>query len=148
MASKTISVTRFIRAPQQTIFDLLADPSKHPVMDGSGTVKAPREGNPDRLELGAKFGMNMKIGAPYPITNTVVEFEEGKRIGWCHKANNIWRYELEPGQDGATKVTETFDYSKGRAPAFALKLAGFLKRNEEGMRRTLENIERYLTKSG
>ena len=146
--AKSISVTRYIRAPQQKIFDLLADPKMHAVMDGSGTVTGPREGSPERLELGSKFGMDMKAGMKYRTSNTVVEFEEGKRIAWCHIAKNIWRYELEPGQDGATKVTETFDYSKGRMPAVALRAAGFIKRNEAGMQKTLENIENYLTKSG
>jgi hypothetical protein len=40
----------------------IIDPAKHPLIDGSGPVKAPRDGNPERLELGAKFGMDMKIG--------------------------------------------------------------------------------------
>jgi hypothetical protein len=75
--------------------------------------------------------------------NEVVEFEEGRRIAWCHFARNIWRYELEPA-DGGTRVTESFDFSKGRAPEIALRLTGFLRRNKAGMVKTLENIERRL----
>jgi len=146
MSSKVISVTRFIPAPPDKIFDLLADPKMHPVMDGSGTVQAPRGDNPERLALGAKFGMDMKLGTRYPIKNTVVEFEEGKRIAWCHFAKNIWRYELE-GADGGTRVTESFDYSGGRAPGFFLNAVGFLRRNKAGMEKTLENIERHLARS-
>jgi len=110
---KPISVSRVIDAPAQAIFDLLADPKMHPVIDGGGTVQSPRGDNPERLSLGAKFGMNMKLGARYPILNTVVEFEDGKRIAWCHPARNIWRYELEP-VEGGTRVTETFDPSGAR----------------------------------
>lgn len=143
MAKPAITVSRVIPAPAQKIFDLLADPNMHPVLDGSGTVKAAREGNPKRLSLGAKFGMNMQLGGPYRISNEVVEFEEGKRIAWCHFARNIWRYELEP-VDGGTKVTESFDPSKGRFPAVAMKLLGFYRRNKPGMERTLENIENHL----
>jgi uncharacterized protein YndB with AHSA1/START domain len=141
--SKVISVSRYIPAPPDKIFDLLADPKMHPVLDGSGTVQKPREGNPERLSLDAEFGMDMKIGAPYKITNKVVEFEEGKRIAWCHFARNIWRYELEP-KDAGTLVTESFDFSKGRAPGFALQVSGFTKRNKKAMERTLENLERHL----
>ncbi len=143
MAKPAITVSRVISAPAQKIFDLLADPNMHPVLDGSGTVKAAREGNPKRLSLGAKFGMNMQLGGPYRISNEVVEFEEGKRIAWCHFARNIWRYELEP-VDGGTKVTESFDPSKGRFPVVAMKLLGFYRRNRPGMERTLENIENHL----
>jgi len=57
--SKAITVERVIPAPAQQIFDLLADPAMHPVMDGSGTVQKSNPENPNRLSLGAKFGMNM-----------------------------------------------------------------------------------------
>ncbi len=36
-------------APPEGIFDLLADPAMHPVIDGSGTVRAALDGNPARL---------------------------------------------------------------------------------------------------
>jgi hypothetical protein len=138
--SKQISVSRVIPAPAQKIFDLLADPKMHTVIDGSGTVKRSNPDNPERLSLGAKFSMGMQRPAPYPITNTVSEFEEGRRIGWHHFANNVWRYELEP-VDGGTKVTETFDFSKGR---FGPVVRIFLRRNRPGMERTLERIEQHL----
>jgi len=73
----------------------------------------------------------------------VVEFEEGRRIAWHHWARNIWRYELEP-VDGGTRVRESFDWSKGVVPGFALKALGYLGRNKPGMEKTLENIEHYL----
>jgi uncharacterized protein YndB with AHSA1/START domain len=139
----TISVSRFVAAPPDKIFDLLADPKMHPLLDGSGTLQKPLEGNPERLSLGATFGMDMKLGAPYKIQNKVVEFEEGRRIAWQHFAKNVWRYELEP-VDGGTNVTESFDPSNGRAPVAVLKLLGFYRRNKAGMEKTLENLERHL----
>jgi uncharacterized protein YndB with AHSA1/START domain len=142
--TKAIRVERVIPAPADRIFDLLADPAMHPVLDGSGTVREAREGNPQRLSKGAKFGMNMVLGTPYRISNVVVEFEEGRRIAWRHWARNVWRYELEP-VDGGTRVRETFDYSKGITPGFVLKALGFLGRNKPGMEKTLENIEEYLS---
>ncbi len=145
--AKVISVSRVIPAPAQKIFDLLADPAMHSVFDGSGTVKGSRGGNPDRLSLGARFGMDMKLGGRYRVTNRVTEFEEGRRIAWRHMARYTWRYELEP-QDGGTKVTESFDTTTGLAPAFIIRALGFFRRNEEGMRKTLENIERHLSSSG
>jgi hypothetical protein len=76
---RSVSVSRVINAPAQKIFDILADPAMHPVIDGSDTVKKSNGSNPSRLSDGAKFGMSMRIGMPYRIKNTVVEFEDGKR---------------------------------------------------------------------
>lgn len=114
----------------------------HPVLDGSGTVKGARDGNPSRLALGAKFGMDMQIAVPYRITNTVVEFDEGKRIAWRHAGRHVWRYELEPAE-GGTKVTETFDWSR----AFTRPLGPLLYRRTHPpmMAATLERIDHHLT---
>jgi uncharacterized protein YndB with AHSA1/START domain len=103
-----------VDAPAQAVFDVLADPAQHPAFDGSGTVLAQVSG-PRRLALGARFGMGMRIRLPYRTDNTVVEFEEGRRIAWCHFNRHRWRYELEPAGEGSTLVTETFD---GRTAVF------------------------------
>ena len=62
-----------INAPASVIFDLLASPAAHQRFDGSGSVLGAISG-PDRLFLGATFGMAMKIKVPYRIKNTVVEW--------------------------------------------------------------------------
>lgn len=100
-----------INAPISTIFELLANPSMHPVVDGSDSVKSVING-PQRLFLGAKFSMNMKIGVRYRITNKVIEFEEGRVIAWQHLGRWIWRYELKEITPTQTVVTESFDATK------------------------------------
>ena len=72
MSSREVSSTTVVEASPSTVFDILADPRQHSRIDGSGTVKASVSG-PDRLEMGSSFGMDMKMGAPYKIKNTVVE---------------------------------------------------------------------------
>jgi uncharacterized protein YndB with AHSA1/START domain len=141
---RKVSVTRVIPADRQAIFDLLADPAMHPRIDGSGTVRDVQEGGPERLSEGAKFGMDMKMGASYKVLNTVVEFEEGERIAWRHFHGHRWRYELED-VDGGTKVTETFDWSTAKTK-LTLELAGIPKRNEAGMEKTLERLEEVMAK--
>lgn len=138
--SKVVSRTREIKAPAQTIFDLLADPRRHHEIDGSGSVQAAQMNAPDRLSLGAKFGMNMKIGLPYRITNTVVEFDEGRQIGWRHFGGHVWRYILEPTETG-TKVTEQFDWTNNRSPLM-LKVMNAIENNAKSMEKTLENLAR------
>jgi uncharacterized protein YndB with AHSA1/START domain len=146
---RQVSVERVISAPAAAIFDLLADPSMHPLIDGSGTVQAER-GHSKRLELGARFSMQMRRGVPYPITNTVVEFEPDRRIAWAHFFGHRWRYELTPLSDeGAvprTRVVETFDYSTARLPQ-AIELGQFPRKNLPGMARSLERLDRLVTSS-
>jgi uncharacterized protein YndB with AHSA1/START domain len=142
---KQVSVQRVIDAPAEKIFDVVADPNKHPLIDGSGTVKQSRSG-PARLELGAKFGMSMRQGLPYLARNKVVEFDEGRRIGWCHLApfaHNVWRYELEPAPSG-TRVVETYDWSHGRLGPL-LQILKVAEQNREGMERTLERLDKLVT---
>jgi uncharacterized protein YndB with AHSA1/START domain len=142
MAHK-VSVERVIAASRDTLFDLIADPSKHPVIDGTRSVLAPRDSAPTRLSLGATFGMDMQRGAKYRITNTVVEFVEGEQIAWRHFAGHIWRYTFEDTPEG-TRVTETFDYTHARC-RICLKIAGFPRKNQAAMIETLARLDRYVT---
>jgi hypothetical protein len=122
------------------IFDLLADPRRHGEIDGSGSIQSAQIDAPERLSLDATFGMQMKIGVRYKITNTVVEFEEGKTIAWRHFGGHIWRYILEP-VDGGTKVTEQFDWNKSKSPLI-LKLRKSPQDNAKSIEKTLENLVR------
>jgi uncharacterized protein YndB with AHSA1/START domain len=136
---KVIRAERTIAAPADVIFDILANPADHPVIDGSGSVQKVHGSAPDRLALGSKFGMNMKIGLPYRMTNEVVEFEEGRLIAWRHYGHHVWRYRLEP-TDGGTKVTEEFDWTHSRAP-WVLKLMKAQEKNGPAMEKTLERLD-------
>ena len=70
--TKIVSVERFVSAAPGLIFEVLADPRQHSKIDGSGSVYAARVSAPPRLSLDSKFTMEMKIGFPYKMTNTVV----------------------------------------------------------------------------
>jgi uncharacterized protein YndB with AHSA1/START domain len=126
-----------INAPAAKIFDLLADPRAHASFDGSATITESISG-PTRLFEGAKFGMAMKIKVPYRITNTVVSFEENKKITWCHLMKWTWSYELKDLGNGQTQVTEIFDGSQ--VPALSqwwLKKTGSVARNPKWMAKSL-----------
>ncbi len=145
MKSRVASRTRVIKAPAAAIFDLLADPSKHPLFDGSGSVLG-TNGEVSRLSMGSEFGMKMKVGAPYKITNTVVEFEEGKQIGWRHFGGHVWRYVLEPVDGGAaTQVTESFDWSTSKSP-FLIELMRYPAKNAKSIEKTLDRLAELVEK--
>lgn len=143
---RRVTVERLIAAPAQTIFDVLADPAQHPLIDGSGPVRSARGGRPRRLSPGARFGMSMRIGLPYPVRNTVVDFVEGERIAWTHLGRHRWIYELEP-VEGGTMVKETFDYSQSLTPRLYERL-DIPERNRRGMEPTLERLERHVVSGG
>jgi hypothetical protein len=143
MSAYLVSESRVIAAEPQRLFDIVADPAMHPAIDGSGSVQAIREGSPERLSKGAKFGMDMKLGAPYKITNTVVEFDEGTQIAWRHFNGHVWRYLFEP-VDGGTRVTEQWDARPARNKIF-LRLSRFPERNRKGILATLQRLDDLVT---
>jgi uncharacterized protein YndB with AHSA1/START domain len=147
------SVERVIAAPPEAIFELLADPRHHHEIDGSGTVRDAKDA-PERLTLGAKFGMSMHLGIGYSMESTVIEFEEGRRIAWQTRPPNslaakiaggrIWRYELEP-VDGGTRVRESWDISQERIKLFVLPARG---KTRKAMEQTLARIDEIATRAG
>ncbi len=148
-----VSVERVIPAPASEIFDLIADPSRHRDIDGSGTVRDPR-GPSERLQLGSRFGMSMVMGVPYAMQSTVIEFEEGRRLAWQTRGptaigrlvgGRIWRYDLEP-VEGGTLVRESWDISQ-ESPLTkpAVRRAG--KATARNMTATLERIAQLLAPS-
>jgi uncharacterized protein YndB with AHSA1/START domain len=138
---RVISESVEVAAPPEVVFAILADPRQHARIDGSGSVQEMLRG-PERLSKGASFGMDMKLfGLPYKIRNTVVEFEEGRRIAWRHFGGHRWRYVLEP-IEGGTRVTESFDYSRyGLPQRLVIELAGFPERNRAGIAATLVKLK-------
>lgn len=138
--------SRLVPASPDAIFDLLSDPASHALFDGSGSVKASTDETPERLTLGSKFGMQMKIGVPYRITNEVVEFDEPHRIAWRHMGGHVWRYVLEP-TDGGTMVTEEFDWRTARS-ALALKAMRAPSRNRESIEKTLDRLAAHFDQAG
>ena len=146
-----VTVERVIPAAPEKIFDLLADPARHRDFDGSGTVRDP-DGGSQRLALGSKFNMKMKMGFPYTMVNTVIEFDDDKRIAWQPRpkpwlgrnfGGRIWRYQLDPVA-GGTRVQESWDISQERGMKALVRKAG--KHTAEAMTKTLERIEEIVTK--
>ena len=121
-----VSSERVMAATPEAIFDVVADASRHIEFDGSGQLRGVKPGAPARLSLGATFGMSMHLGMGYSMVNTVIEFEENRRIAWQATlagimgrflGGRIWRYELEP-VEGGTRVRESWDISRDHQRAF------------------------------
>jgi len=148
MVGDVVSVERVVPAGPASIFALLSDASRHPEIDGSGTVIRVKSGAPEHLTLGSTFGMSLKRGIGYSTVSTVIEFEPDRRIAWQtgiggfwdhFVAGRIWRYELEP-VDGGTRVTESWDISEDHQRMF-LKRGPTEGHTKSSMDKTLARIE-------
>lgn len=138
----SVSASRVIAADAQRLFDIVADPTLHHVIDGSGSVKGTRGGS-RKLAMGDKFTTSMRIGVPYLISNKVVEYVESERIAWAHLGGWRWRYEFEP-VEGGTKVTETFDWGPSKAGAY-INFMKWPAKNRRSIESTLARLEAFAT---
>jgi uncharacterized protein YndB with AHSA1/START domain len=148
MQGYVLTVERTIPSPPEAIFDILADAAKHTLIDGSGMLQGAKEQEPERLALGSKFGMGMKLGVRYSTVNKVVEFEENRRIAWQTgpegfaghlMGGRIWRYQLEPVAEG-TMVRESWDITPDPMRVL-LKLGDiYSNKTKRDMERTLDRL--------
>ena len=156
MKGYVLTVERQVPAPPEAVFDVLADVSRHHLIDGSGMLQGANEGNPERLALGSTFGMGMKLLVSYSTVNRVVEFEENRRIAWKTGptgfmgrivAGRVWRYELAP-VDGGTQVRESWDITTDHQ-RFLLKLGDIYSgKTRRDMERTLDRLSLLVAPGG
>jgi uncharacterized protein YndB with AHSA1/START domain len=113
--ARVVSYERIIAAPHDQIFALIADPAAQPRWDGNDNLRVAVDGQRVRA-VGDVFVMTLTMGSERE--NHVVEFEEGRRIAWRPAdpgrppAGHLWRWELEPLDDGRTLVRHTYDWSE------------------------------------
>ena len=152
MDGNTVSVERVIKALPDKIFALVADAGKHASIDGTESVNHATDASVP-LSMGTKFGIAMRgrketLFLPYRTTNTVIEYEPGRRIAWKttfaggRVGGRIWRYELEAAPDG-TLVRETWDVSQDKQK-WMITSGSIPQKTADGMRATLERIAQLL----
>ena len=127
-----------IDAPPEVIFDILVQPRRHADIDGSRSVQHVISG-PERLSLGDRFKVRMRIRISYWVTNTVLEFEPNRRISWAHLLRNRWTYELIPLDSGRTLVRETNDL---RAAGWRASLSPLSRNLPAGQRSIAKSLVR------
>ena len=113
-----------VNAPAEVVFDVLADPSTHQAIDGTGWVRQSLDGK--RLtETGQVFRMAMyhdnHPDKDYEMANRVEVLDPPNAIAWqpgqgpddanLEFGGWIWRYDLKPAGPGQTEATLTYDWS-------------------------------------
>ena len=130
MADEHLTATRRIDAPPDAVFALLADPSSHAAIDGTGWVRGPLQDGARITAEGEIFDMGMyhpqHPDGEYEIANRVVTFEPPTAIEWepgfyvedgrRDSGRWTWRYDLAE-VDGHTDVTLTYDWSNATGEA-------------------------------
>jgi len=112
---RVVMASRDIAAPAATIFELIAEPTAQPRWDGNDNLAEASSGQRVRA-VGDVFTMTLTLGVDRE--NHVVEFEEGRLIAWqpsepgATPPGHLWRWQLEPIDDGHTRVTHTYDWTQ------------------------------------
>ena len=125
MSSERVHATTTVAAPPDAVFAVLADPSAHADIDGTGWVRASLQG--ERITAaGQVFRMAMfhpnHPDGDYRIANLVEAFDPPRAIAWKPGTESpetgelsfggwVWRYDLAAAGPARTTVTLTYDWS-------------------------------------
>lgn len=121
---ENVSATLTFAAPVTRVFAVLADPTTHAAIDGTGWVQDSVDRTP-LTEVGQIFRMEMyHSGHPdgdYRTVNKVAVLDPPHAIAWLtgqQKSDGelefggwVWRYDLTPLDPSQTEVTLTYDWS-------------------------------------
>lgn len=112
---RVVSVSRFVAATAERIFELIADPTGQIRWDGNDNLASAAPGQ--RVQgVGDVFTMNLTNG--HVRENHVVAFTEGRLIAWRPSEvggtppGHLWQWELRPLDTGGTEVIHTYDWTQ------------------------------------
>ena len=125
MTEERMNTATTVNAPVEVVFDVLADPSTHEAIDGTGWVRQPL----DRKRLtgtGQIFRMAMyhdnHPDKDYEMANRVDVFDPPRAVAWqpgqgaddaaLEFGGWLWRYDLKPVGQSQTEVTLTYEWSR------------------------------------
>ena len=124
MDQENVRATLTFALPAPRVFAVLADPTTHASIDGTGWVQEPVDRAP-LTEAGQVFRMGMyhrgHRDGNYQTANKVHVFDPPRAIGWRTGTERgdgqldfggwFWRYDLAPLGPSETEVTLTYDWS-------------------------------------
>src|SRR5687768_16688976 len=122
VAEENVSATLTVAVPAARVFAVLADPTTHSAIDGTGWVQEAVDQAP-LTEVGQIFRIDMyhakHPNGDYQMANKVHVLDPPRAIGWLpgqEKGDGhlefggwSWRYDLAPLGPSETEVTLTYD---------------------------------------
>jgi|SRR5215217_390601 hypothetical protein len=151
MTEEHMNATATVNAPAEVVFDVLADPSTHAAIDGTGWVRESLDGK--RLtEIGQVFRIAMyhpnHPNGSYEMANRVEVFDPPSAIAWqpgqgpdddnLEFGGWFWRYDLKPVGQSQTEVTLTYDWS--RVPPVIREHIGFPPFDAQHLENSLKHL--------
>jgi uncharacterized protein YndB with AHSA1/START domain len=124
VSQENVSATVTVAVPAERVFAVLADPTTHRAIDGTGWVQDAVDPAP-LTEVGQIFRMDMYHAnhpdGHYRMANRVEVLDPPRAVGWLPGQEQgdghlqfggwIWRYDLTPLGPSETAVTLTYDWS-------------------------------------
>lgn len=121
---ENVSATLTVAVSAARVFAVLADPTAHAAIDGTGWVQESVDRTP-LTEVGQIFRMDMHHPdhphGDYQVVNKVVVLDPQRAIGWLTGYEKddghlefggwTWRYDLSPLGPSEAEVTLTYDWS-------------------------------------
>ncbi len=121
---ENVSASLTVAAPATRVFAVLADPTTHAAIDGTGWVQEAAD-RAQLTEIGQIFRMDMyhpsRSNGDYQTANKVQVLDPPRAIGWLTGYDKgdghlefggwTWRYDLAPLGPSETAVTLTYDWS-------------------------------------
>ncbi|MFE0173216.1 SRPBCC family protein [Streptomyces sp. NPDC059002] len=151
MGQENVSATLTIAAPAEGVFSVLADPTTHAAIDGTGWVQEPVDRAP-LSAVGQVFRMAMYHAnhphGSYQVANKVIALDPPHTIGWMTGEEKddgrlefggwLWRYDLAPHGPSETVVTLTYDWSA--VPQFIREYLQFPPFGPEHLANSLQHL--------
>jgi hypothetical protein len=151
VAEDNVSATLAVAVPAARVFAVLADPTIHSAIDGTGWVQEAVDRSP-LTEVGQIFRMDMYHAnhpdGDYQVANKIQVLDPPHAIGWLTGQQKddghlefggwTWRYDLAPLGPSETAVTLTYDWSA--VPQFIREYIQFPPFGPEHLTNSLQHL--------
>jgi uncharacterized protein YndB with AHSA1/START domain len=132
-----------IRATPERLWEIVADPLRHPELAGSGEPRQVQRLDHGPLAVGSRFEARQQIGAfRYRAVSTITALERPRLVRW-NVRDADWEFRLEP-LAGDTLVVHAHRFTPRRGGLLATLLGPILhlraRQNVKGMVNTLRNL--------
>ena len=154
METERVTASTTIEAAPEAVFAVLADPSAHADIDGTGWVRESLDD--DRIAAaGQVFRMAMyhpnHPDGDYKMANRVEVFDEPRAIAWQPGTESpetgelsfggwIWRYDLEATGPSRTTVTLTLTYDWSAVPPHVREYLQFPPFGQDHLDNSLQHL--------
>lgn len=153
MKHPSVTLRATISANIQSLFDIVADPRRHPELAGSGEVQAVELLTPGPLGVGSGFQATQSVkGFQYPTRSFVQVYERPTKFVWLSGPGfrrppfgQLWGFEFQAVDANATRVLHSMSvpfYVVPQIPPFKQLAEAGVRHEADNMRPTFERLAR------